>query len=280
MLTNKSRIPFSTSAPHSRLSTGRGLIAATVLTAVALVTGCASTPSFNPTVYEFQIEEERLAESPVRTVVVPHVNLGAPSRNYLDDEAPRIDAAVTAYLKENGYKVLPQRDFRQHWNTAVRAFGDPVDPTSGRVNMKTFSQIMQSVRDRFQETTDLDAFVFTDLLELEVPFDGGLKHIARWHGVSRRPAMQGPGNSVSADFDWSRAASVASLQVIIFDMELQRLFVSVGGLDATDAIDARSSSGRYVRRRNMLENESFINEGIALALHPFIVNENWPGNPD
>jgi len=246
---------------------------------VSLLGACASTPTYNPTVYDFQIEEDRLAESPVRTLVIPHVNLGSPSRGYLEDEAPRIDARVTAYLKDNGYEVLPQRTFRQHWNTAVRAFGNPVDPTTGRVNMKTFSQIMQSVRDQFAETTDLDAFVFTDLLELEVPFNNGLKHIARWHGVARRPALQGPGTSVSADFDWSREASVASLQVTIFDMDLQRLFVSVGGLDATDAIDARSSTGRYVRRRNMLENDAYVDEGIALALHPFVPNKNWPGIP-
>jgi hypothetical protein len=100
--------------------------------------------------------------------VIPHVNLGTPSRNYLEDQAPRIDAQVTAYLKEHGYTVLPQREFTQHWNTAARAFGDPLDPTTGRVNMKTFAQIMQSVRDRFAETSDLDAFVFTDLVEFEV----------------------------------------------------------------------------------------------------------------
>ena len=55
--------------------------------------------------------------------------------------------------------------------------------------------------------------------------------------------------------------------------------VADAALAKTDAIDARSSSGRYVRRRNMLENESFINEGISLALHPIVVYEDWPGNP-
>jgi hypothetical protein len=246
---------------------------------LAVLTACAGTPTYNPTVYEFQINEETLAENPVRTVVIPHINLGAPSRNYLDAEAPRIDARLASHLKDNGYIVLPQRDFQQHWSTAVRAYGDPVDPTTGRVNMKTFAQIMQSVRDRFRETSDLDAFVFTDMIELDVPFSSGLKHVARWHGVARRPSMQGPGNGVSADFDWSVPASVASIQVSIFDMELKRVFLSVGGLDATDAIDARSSSGRFTRRRSMLENESFLDEGISIALHPFIVYEDWPGNP-
>jgi hypothetical protein len=215
----------------------------------------------------------------VRTVVIPHVNLGSPSRNYLEEAAPRIDAQLTAYLKKNGFKVLPQREFRQHWNAAVRAFGDPVDPTTSRVNMKTFSQIMTSVRDRYAEDGELDAFMFTDLVELDVPFNNGLKHIGRWDGVSRRPALQGPGTGVSADFDWSMTAAVASLQVTVFDTELKRLFVSRGGLDATEAIDARSSSGRYIRRRNILENETNTAEGVALALHPLVEMKNYPGNP-
>ncbi|WP_415059446.1 hypothetical protein [Congregibacter sp.] len=252
-----------------------------LLTFSALIwlTACATGGGYNPTVFPFEVETERLAESPVRTVVIPHVNLGSPSRNHLEDVAPRIDARISSYLKANGYKVLPQRDFKQHWNAAVRAFGDPVDPTTGRVNMKTFSQIMQSVRDRFIEVGELEAFVFTDLVELDVPFNGGLKHIGRWDGVSRRPSMQGPGTGVSADFDWSMTAAVASVQITIFDTDLQRLFVSRGGLDATDAIDARSSTGRYVRRRSLLENNQYLDEGIALALHPLIEMEKYPGNP-
>lgn len=246
---------------------------------LALLAGCAGTATYNPSVYPFVIESERIAANPIRTVVIPHVNLGAPSRLYLQDAAERIDARVARYLKDHDYQVVPQREFRQQWNAAVRAFGDPIDPTSGRINMKTFSQIMTSVRDRLVADHDLDAFVFTDILEFETAFNSGLKHIARWDGVSRRPAMQGPGSGVSTAFDWNTPAAVASLQVTIFDRELQRVFVSRGGLDATDAIDTRSSSGAYTRRRTILENGEFIEEGIELALHPFIVMERWPGNP-
>jgi len=245
----------------------------------ALLVACAGTPTYNPTTFPFEINEEILAANPVKTVVITHVNLGGISRNYLEKEAPRIDTDVTAYLRENGFKVLSQREFKQHWNTAVRAFGDPVDPTSGKVNMKTFAQIMQSVRDQMVKSSDLDAFIFTDLVELEVSFSGGLKHLARWDGVSRKPSLQGPGSVVSADFDWNMQAAVASIQISIYDINLQRLFAGRGGMDATEAIDTRSSKGRYVRRRNILENEDNVMEGIRLAFHPFIEMEDWPGNP-
>ncbi len=238
---------------------------------------CSSTPTFNATTFPYQINEQRLAERPIKRVVIAHVNLGAGSRNYLERVAPRIDGYITSYLKENGFKVIPQREFEQNWNMAERVYGNPVDPTTGKVNMKAFSQIMQSVRDEMAKTSKPDAFIFTDLLEFEVAFTGGMKHLARWDGVARKPSLQGPGSGVSSDFDWNTQASVASLQVTIFDTELQRLFISRGGLDTTDAIDTRSSKARFVRRRSILENRDNVMEGIQLAFHPFIPFKDWPG---
>ena len=243
-----------------------------------LLLACSSSPTYNATVFPYEIDQARLDKADIKTVVLAHVNLGVPSRNYLEKEAPRIDAFVTAYLKENGFKVLPQRDFEQRWNTAVRSYGNPVDPTTGKVNMKTFALIMNTVRDEMRDT-GLDAFIFTDLVELQTSFSGGLQHVARWDGVSRKPSMQGPGDGVSADFDWSMLLDVASLQVSVYDIELKRVFASRGGLDATQAIDSRSSKGRYIRRREILENETNIQEGIELAFYPFINTENWPGKP-
>lgn len=255
-------------------------LATTLLLCSSLfLAACATTAVYNPTTFPFEIDEQRIAQQNIRTVVIPHVNLGQPSRSYLDKEAARIDGTIAAYLKKAGLKVVPQREFEQRWNAAERAFGNPVDPTTGKVNMRTFSQIMEQVRDQMRDDFQLDAFVFTDLLELEVPFNGGLKHLGRWDGVTRKPSLQGPGNSVTADFDWNQSVAVASLQVAIFDRELQRVFFSRGGLEATEAIDTRSSSGRYTRRRSMLENREQVAEGIRLAFHPFIEMKDWPGNP-
>jgi len=248
-----------------------------LLTLCTLLTACSSTPTYNATTFPFVIDQAKLDAHPIKTVVIAHVNLGAQSRNYLDKEAPRVDAQVASYLKKNGFKVVPQRDFEQHWNSAERAFGNPVDPTSGKLNRKTFAQIMTRVRDEMAKSTKLDAFIFTDLVEVEVAFSEGLKHVARWDGVTRTPSMQGPGDGVSTDFDWNMLAAAVSLQVSIYNMDLEPVFSSRGGIEATDAIDSRSTTGRYVRRNNVLENDTYLQEGIALAFHPFIEMEGWPG---
>ena len=61
--------------------------------------------------------------------------------------------------------------------------------------------------------------------------------------------------------------------------QIVELVTEKAGIDATQAVDSRSSKGRYIRRREILENETNIKEGVELAFYPFIKSENWPGNP-
>jgi len=231
----------------------------------------ATTPSniFEPAVFD-QLDS--------RIVVVANINLGVPSRNYLAKREPFVDARVTEYLESAGYDVRPQREFSQRWNNAVLIYGDPVDPTTGRVNQKSFIQIVQAVRDQLRQQTDIGSIVFTDIIEKDVYYEQGLNRVTRFDGVTRKPAIQGAGSGVTAEFDWSRAVSAASLRVAWFNMDLERLFSGEGGMEVTDAVDTRSGTA-FVRRRDILENETHIDEGIAIAFHPIIPMKNWPGNP-
>ena len=245
---------------------------------LAGLVACGSIATYNPTVYPYKIDTEKLAATELRRVIIAQVNLGGPSRNYLIEAEPRIDKQVEQYLEEHGMTVLPQILFEQRWKTAIRVYGNPYDPTTGKVNQKTFAFILTSVSDELRAAEQLDAIVFTDILQQEVAFSGGLKHLARWHGVARKPTLQGPGDGVSGEFNWNRPAQAASLRISVYTMDLQRLFLGIGGLDTTEAIDTRSSSGRFVRRRSILENRGHIREGIELALHPLIPMQKYPGD--
>ena len=266
--------------PYPSVSTLLTLLTAGV---VLIAVGCGTTVGgggYNPTTNANQLSEAVIEKAPIKNVVIAHVNIGAPSRNYIKKSETMVDGRIAAYLRANGYTILPQREFSQRWNNATLIYGDPVDPTTGRINTKTFIQIVQSVRDDMRDKTNVDGFVFTDLIEHDAVVSGGMNHIARFNGVSRKPSLKGPGDGVSADFDWSRPVSAVSLQVSIYNIDLEQAFAGLGGIDLTDAIDTRSGNG-WVRRKDVLENENHIDEGIQLALHPFIVMDNWPGNnPD
>lgn len=257
------------------------LLATYLLPLALLLGGCAATGGgYNPTTNINELNNEILNEQPIKNVVIAHINLGKPSRNYVERSEPMIDGRVAAYLKDNGYKVLPQREFSQRWDNAKLIYGDPVDPTTGRINTKTFIQLISAVRDQMREQTNVDGFVFTDLIEHEVVIGAGMTRVARFHGVTRKPTLRGAGDGVTADFDWAAPIAAISLQVSLYNLELQQVFAGIGGIDLSDAVDTRSGRG-FIRRRDILENEDFIDEGIQLALHPLITMRNWPGqNPE
>ena len=244
-----------------------------------MASGCGTTGTssgYKATTNPNQLNEAIVAEKPMKNVVIAHVNIGAPSRNYIKRSEAMVDGRIAEYLRDNGYNILPQREFSQRWNNATLIYGDPVDPTTGRINTKTFIRITQSIRDDMREKTDVDGFIFTDLIEHDAVVSGGMNHIARFNGVSRKPSLKGPGDGVSSDFDWSRPVSAVSLQISVYNIDLDQAFAGLGGIDLTDAIDTRSGNG-WVRRKDILENENYIDQGIELALHPLIVMDNWPG---
>ena len=247
-----------------------------VLTAVFSL-GCSTTSEYNPTTNANQLNQAALDKGPLKTVVITSVNIGTPSRNYIEKSEPMVDGRVAAYLRSNGYELLPQREFSQRWENAKLIYGDPIDPTTGRLNTKSFIQIIQYIRDDMREKTDVQGFLFTDLMEHDAVVSGGMNHVARFNGVTRKPSLKGPGDGVSADFDWGAPVAAVSLQVSLYNLDLDQVFLGVGGIDLTDAIDTRSGNG-WVRRKDVLENEDYIDEGIALALHPLIPMPNWPGD--
>lgn len=254
---------------------------AIMTTLLTLLAGCGSATvggGYNATTPTNIFDESLFSQLDSNVVVIANVNLGGPSRNYLKKREMFVDQRVEEYLESAGFTVRPQREFAQRWSNAILIYGDPIDPTTGRVNQKTFIQIVQAVREQLQEQTDIRSIIFTDIIEKDVYYEQGLNRITRFDGVTRKPAIQGAGSGVTSEFDWSRAVAAATLRVAWFNMELARVFSGEGGMEVTDAVDTRSGTA-FVRRRDVLENEDQIDEGIAIAMHPAILMKRWPGNP-
>ena len=254
------------------------LVAALLLTGLIACGSATVGGGYNATTPTNVFEETLFDQLNSNVVVIASVNLGGPSRNYLKKRESFVDSRVQEYLEDAGFEVRPQREFSQRWNNAVLIYGDPIDPTTGRVNQKSFIQIVQAVRDQLRDQTDIGSIVFTDIIEKDVYYEQGLNRVTRFDGVTRKPAVQGAGSGVTAEFDWSRPVAAATMRIAWFNMDLGRIFSGEGGMDVTDAVDTRSGTA-FVRRRDVLENENYIDEGIAIALHPVIAMKKWPGNP-
>ena len=246
---------------------------------VVLLCACASTSSLNPSTFSYQINREAIAEANIKKIVVANSSLGAPVRKYLQLPERRVRKAVVEYLEDNGFEVVPSYEFENAWKQAIRNFGNPYNPTTGSINSQTWQAVLSDTLISLRDRTDIDAVVFADIIEHDVIHNIGLQHLARWYGVDREPATEGSGNGVPIDFDWNQKLKAASLVVHVFGVKPEQLFSSRGGLDTLEAINLRTQTSvpSFIRRKKILQRDDYIEHGIELAFHPFIVMDNYPG---
>lgn len=247
-----------------------------LLAMTALLAACSSN-TYNQTAFPYQINSDLLKQKPPKKLVIATANVsGEPTRYHLQKAAAHIDEKVKAYLQAHGYQIAPSYQFENAWNQAIHTYGDLYDPTTGRVDPSTWRAVMATTAKTLHDTTDIDAIVFTDVIERDAAHDVGMDHLAQWDGVSRKPATASAGSEgVSSDFNWSQPVKVATLVVTIYSTNLDGLFTSRGGLDTLQVIDTKNSPV-YVRRKRILDNDSNIEQGIRLAFHPFIKIDDYP----
>ena len=233
---------------------------------ICLLTGCAS-PGINETAYPYFLNEDLMAERAPRKIIVTNENFGSPSKKYLREYENQIDQVVIDKLKAAGYAVESRQPFEAAWRRAVRKYGSPYDPYSLQINTMAFRRVIATVLNELKETTDVDALVFTDLLEQQIVFRSGNQRVAKWHGVSRKPRYTA-GNTLSESFNWAEPVPAASLRVIIYTLEGELLFRSFGGLEVTRELNARKE--RFVRRDKLFSRSENVDQGVRAALQPLV----------
>ncbi len=65
--------------------------------------------------------------------------------------------------------------------------------------------------------------------------------------------------------------------VTIYDINLNRVFISRGGIDTLYAVDMKSSNPKFIRKKKLVDSEDHIEEALELAFHPFIIMDGYPG---
>jgi hypothetical protein len=245
----------------------------------SLILAACSSASYNPTVFDYYLSDEVKAH-PIKKVILASVNIsGEPTRSSLRDSDDKVDAMVVDYLNANGIELVSQHHFNNAWQQALLAYGNFYDPTTGKVDKMGWQRVMAATMQALKENKEIDAVLFTDLIEHEIQHSASMKHYARWYGVTREPATQGPTSSVPVDFNWTQVIKGASLVVTLYSTEGAPLFTSRGGIDPLYGIDSRKSQKGFVRRSKVLSNSRHIEEGIQLAFHPLIPMDRYPAPP-
>lgn len=249
-----------------------------LLMATLLLCACTNSPSDNvaATAFPYTIASAEVGADQYPRVLIAPVNFGKPSRKYLRPYESRIDEFVRDYLKEANFQLVSSAVFEDEWKAGVRRFGDPYNPTTGKINQNSFAKTLHYVFENLRARGNVDAVIFTDLIERQVSYGASVNRVARWDGVSRKLSTQGPGSGVPSDFNWAQQVEAVSLWVNVFDMQLAPLFQSAGGIEVTQALSIKSTP-KFIRRRSLLANRRHIEEGVALAFHPLVMMKSYPG---
>src|SRR6185369_5813520 len=105
---------------------------------------CSGTGGdYNPTVSKYDIRQDLLQKKPPKKLVIATANIsGEPTRYHLQKAATHIDEMVKKYLQGHGYQIAPSYQFENAWNQAIRTYGDMYDPTTGKVDARTWQAVM------------------------------------------------------------------------------------------------------------------------------------------
>ena len=155
------------------------------------------------------------------------------------------------------------------------ANGSPYNDQTGKLNKKALEAILFDTFKAVKEQNLADAIIFSDLIERDVVFSGRGQRQAKWDGVARSPRIKSASGQLSTEFNWSQSVAAASLLLILYDNQGQFLFKGAGGIEVTREIDPSSGGGRFVRRKQIFGNQSHVEEGVALALHPLVPLEGY-----
>ena len=74
-----------------------------VLAISILIASCSSTPTYNPSVYPYEFNEELVKDKPIKKVVLASANMGAPPPSYLASTHPTY-LIYTLWNKRQGFQ--------------------------------------------------------------------------------------------------------------------------------------------------------------------------------
>ena len=243
------------------------------LSSLLLLTACSSS-NLSDTAYNYEYQPRALPK--MDTVLIATINREKPSRFYLKPHEEDIDQHVADFLEAHDIKLLPNRLFESQWSRISSSYGNMFNPSTGRYTPIFDTAVRECMEKVFARNPELDAIIFTDLIETPIAQGNTINKIAQWHGVNRKIKTQGVGEGLDKQSDWLEAVDGISLAVTVYNRNLEQALFNIGGIQVAEVIELHNKVARLSRRSDILYNDDEIEEGITLAFHPLIPMKNYP----
>lgn len=247
----------------------------TIAILLAAIVACSSN-NYNPTTFAYEYHAERMKERP-KAVMISPINYGNPSRHYLARHESTIDHTTRDFLKKQDIRTLSNKSFLSFWKKSEIEYGNTFNPSTGEKTATFRLALEQTLNNVFSQHPELDAVIFTDIIEVPVPNTTSLKKSLEWHGIQRKIKVEGIDDWATDDLKMSQTLDGISIEIHIFNRDLQLVHHSIGGIQIAQSLKVTNKKARFARRNDLLAAEDDINDGLVLAFHPWISMKNYPG---
>lgn len=247
------------------------------LLCVALLLSACGARQLHP----YELQEARVGAPGVETVGLLPLNVLVALPSELDAGRGRVEAEIRDHLEECSVRtqLFGIREARKLWSEVA---GDGAETSD--------AQIGEYVR-RLHARRPFDVLVAPNLVFRDARIQYSTQN-AIWDGVKRPLEVVGHhhmSGSVYTDSKMMGEISAVSLYLVAFDPDGTRIFESYGGLDlvheAKLGTEYHYDNNRHrypvatveFRLKNRrLDDEEELQEGVAMAFHPFLVSPAHP----
>lgn len=229
---------------------------------------CSSYPRYYP--YSFHPEPERK----VTKVVLAPLNLFFPKPSEVGNSGSAVYASIAAYLTEHGVRVEPSETTKEMWEEEKRISGGIYNHSDGTLNKDKFSATVRNAVVKVCNAYSADAVVFPDIILRLATLDGTMMY---WDGTVQ--SIEREDGHVDFSQTYGGTSNGLSLRIIIVNKDGWPILTNIAGVESLYMVGWDGVVPKWVFRKDMLADTGKIRRAVAISLHPFIFNPDYPRNP-
>jgi len=237
---------------------------------VLLCLSCSSYLRYYP--YSFHPEPDRK----VTKVVLAPLNLFFPKPSQIGNSGSAVHASIAAYLTEHGVRVEPSETTKDMWEEEKRRSGGVYNPADGTLDEKKFGATARNAVVRMCNVCSADAVIFPEIILRTATLD---RNLIYWDGTVQYIEKESGGYVDPFTETFSGNSNALSLRIFIIGKDGHLILRNIAGIESLYKAAWDGLNRKWVFRKEMLADSGKIKKAVAISLHPFIFNPDYPRNP-
>jgi hypothetical protein len=240
---------------------------------IALVCAGCSSPRYFPFVFKQDDARE------IRSVAMAPLNLIVRMPPYAAKQAETIEYALIGRIESASIAVQPAGNIRAIWQEERQKVGGVFNPDTGALLQDRFITSLQRTVKRVCADMGVDAVIIPELILRKAVLESSY---AYWDGTQQRIEL-GSGSETPITDKISGTAKAVSISVYVVTKDGRIVLKNIAGLEFPykAVLDKKNKVNTTMELcDNPFTDEAAIRRAVALGLHPFIPDPEFPAHPE